>query len=748
VDGRPGLSGLLGSQRAESRPSNDVGGGTVIRRLVRRFTTRFPGVVGFEVLAITAQAPLFALAIAVALLGHEIAFWAIIVFFAQALVLAVILLLIETRREKQQLDLPLAGLAGLVTGSTPGTEGWGELTGQPGARRVLLERIGESLSLRHLAAFVLQNDSALVYDAIALRASSGRFDADALGDLGRGLTGADRMRVSAVLGRVDFDYVVALARAMHVHAHPATDGVLEVAFSRRIPVRQEAMVLLAQTLLLVGRSDEATAVLADIRESGWDGSRLLSDLINPFTEGSATSEATWLATLNQMYSAAGLEPLHLDPDATLLPFDRIRVAAPAGLVADGPLVSVVMSTFQPGVEALSAARAILGQTWGNLELLIMDDASGPAYDAALTELAGLDERVTVVRAETNGGTYVRRNDALLIARGDYVTIQDSDDWSHPRRLELQVRHLEMHPEAPANLLSTIRVSPELRFSQPRGTGLRLAEPSLLFRREIVLDRIGFFDSVRRGADSEYRTRIERAFDVTVPRLAIEAPVMLQRFELASLSGTDFKSGWTHPARLAYRSAYLAWQLDILKRGDVPRLDVAPDGRPFPAPPRISGEPVQPRSFRVVVAGDGRTGVNGESAVLQATLRASGLPVGEVAFLQLSSLRSVNHPVLDPGLQLVLNAGLCGEVLIGDEATADLLVIMHADAVLGLPRTPTQIRADRVVVFADPNLEGAPGGVGHALPDVEAMCRLHFGVTPEVRTAPRRATVSLADLWSE
>lgn len=722
----------------------------MILSVARRFAARFQGADRVEVLAVLAQFPLFAVTIAVALLGPSVASWALLVFAAQAVIVLIGVAILEVRRFRRRGLEPAASgpdsRPTRVVGATPATEPWAVLAESPGDRRTLIERAAASLPLRHLTLFGLQNDSPLVYDVLAHLASGGRFDADGLAALGRDLETPAGARVAVAAGVADLDALVALARVMREHRHPGFPGVLSAAMSALRRVRPETLQMLAELLISVDRRDDAATVLQRVVEPSWARDRLLSDLLNPFTAPDGASEEAWLASVNEMYLAAGLEPIELDADTAAAPFDRMRVSAPSGSLTDGPLVSVIMSTYRPGRETLAAVRSILDQTWGRLELLVMDDASGPEYDDVLDAVAALDDRVKVVRAAGNAGTYVRRNDALLIARGDFVTIQDSDDWSHPRRLETQVRHLEAHPEMPANLLSTVRVSSELRFTQPRGTALRLAEPSLMFRRELVLDRVGFFDTVRRSADSEFRTRLERGFDLSVTRLELEAPLMLQRFDLVSLSGGDFGSGWTHPARFAYRSASLAWQRAESRAGRVPRMEFPAAGpRPFPAPARISGADAVPSDARIVVAGDGRATPGGEAERLEAVLRAAAGGRDRVAFLQLASLRAAQAHILEPRLQLLINAGGVGEVTLLDDLSVDLLVIAHADAVVGLPRTPGGIRAARVVVLADPELELAADGVGYALPHVRRLCLEHFGVLPEIRPISRRDPIDLDSL---
>ncbi len=87
----------------------------------------------------------------------------------------------------------------------------------------------------------------------------------------------------------------------------------------------------------------------------------------------------------------------------------------------------------------TAVRSILQQSYSNLELIIVDDASTDSTPQLLMEIERSDPRVKVILKTTNDGTYVSKNTGLLQAQGEIIALQDSDDWSHPDRPCLQRR---------------------------------------------------------------------------------------------------------------------------------------------------------------------------------------------------------------------------------------------------------------------------------------------------------------------
>ena len=110
-----------------------------------------------------------------------------------------------------------------------------------------------------------------------------------------------------------------------------------------------------------------------------------------------------------------------------------------------PLVSVVMPVWNDARWLGEAIDSILGQTLHELELIVVDDGSTDETPAILEAYAARESRVRVLRV-THGGTARALNHGLDASTAEFVANLDSDDWSHPDRLSLQVRFLRDHPE--------------------------------------------------------------------------------------------------------------------------------------------------------------------------------------------------------------------------------------------------------------------------------------------------------------
>ena len=110
-----------------------------------------------------------------------------------------------------------------------------------------------------------------------------------------------------------------------------------------------------------------------------------------------------------------------------------------------PTVSVVMSVYNAGRFLRPAMDSVLGQTFRDVEYVVIDDGSTDDSPRVLREYAGRDPRVRLT-LRGNKGLTATLNEALHQARGEFVARMDCDDVSLPRRFEHQLAYLRANPD--------------------------------------------------------------------------------------------------------------------------------------------------------------------------------------------------------------------------------------------------------------------------------------------------------------
>jgi glycosyltransferase involved in cell wall biosynthesis len=95
--------------------------------------------------------------------------------------------------------------------------------------------------------------------------------------------------------------------------------------------------------------------------------------------------------------------------------------------------SVIMPAYQAEDTVREAVESVLAQTVGDLELIVVDDASGTPVSEALTGIH--DPRLHILTRHKNGGPAAARNAALRVARAPLVSQLDADDTWAPDYLE-------------------------------------------------------------------------------------------------------------------------------------------------------------------------------------------------------------------------------------------------------------------------------------------------------------------------
>ena len=111
--------------------------------------------------------------------------------------------------------------------------------------------------------------------------------------------------------------------------------------------------------------------------------------------------------------------------------------------SDAPRVTVVLPVFNAGQYLRLAVLSIIGQTFTDWELLVIDDAS---TDNAIETIADLvDARIRIIRNAANIGLAATLNIGIEQARGRFFARMDQDDVAYPERLARQVALLEENP---------------------------------------------------------------------------------------------------------------------------------------------------------------------------------------------------------------------------------------------------------------------------------------------------------------
>ena len=109
-----------------------------------------------------------------------------------------------------------------------------------------------------------------------------------------------------------------------------------------------------------------------------------------------------------------------------------------------PLVTVLLAVHDGEPYVGAAVASVLGQTVSDLELLVVDDASGDGTPEILEAVR--DDRLRILRSDEQRGLAASLNRGLDEARGTYVARLDADDIARARRLELQLERIRSAPD--------------------------------------------------------------------------------------------------------------------------------------------------------------------------------------------------------------------------------------------------------------------------------------------------------------
>lgn len=236
------------------------------------------------------------------------------------------------------------------------------------------------------------------------------------------------------------------------------------------------------------------------------------------------------------------------------------------------LVSVCMPVFNRETTVAACVASILDQSYGDLELIVVDDASTDRSVEVVRSIR--DSRIKLVEQPTNQGVVAARRLANDLAVGEFVAIMDSDDIAVTHRLKLQVEALRegldfcggwasFFSETPSNrtrLWRTPRSRDEAATELLRGSPI--ANPTIMFTAD-YLQRIDDFYLARQVPAADYGLW---------ERLLPDPNLRFENLQLPLVHYRHHDDQMTKPASVRNRHAATSVRMQVLARFGLDRSD--------------------------------------------------------------------------------------------------------------------------------------------------------------------------------
>ena len=408
--------------------------------------------------------------------------------------------------------------------------------------------------------------------------------------------------------------------------------------------------------------------------------------------------------INTVFDGYGLDKIgHNQNGPTLL--DSISSASSsvtAHNTSEQVKVSIIMPAYNAEQTISTAIKSVLQQTWTNLELLVVDDCSDDSTAEIIKKHAAEDGRIKLIKCSLNQGPFVAQNMGLKQATGEFVTCHDADDWSHPRKIEIQANHLIENDDYIGNTSQLIRIDQDLQIHRAEFSSnyIKRNYSSFMFRKREVLESVGFWDSVRFGGDSEFLRRVRSYFGSESVKDIESGPLSLARKSGTSLtSSTAFgANGFLYGANKYYKDRQIAWHEDD---GDI-FIDFPLTERHFYLPRPLRPDCTSARSnrhFDVIICSDFRLEGGSTFSSIE-EIKAQNQAGLNTAIVQMNRYDIDPGRTLDKNIRKILDTRQAEMLFYGEKASCDLLIIRHPAILEELQEYVPDINAKNIIIVAN------------------------------------------------
>jgi len=182
-------------------------------------------------------------------------------------------------------------------------------------------------------------------------------------------------------------------------------------------------------------------------------------------------------------------------------------------------VSVIITAYNEEKKIERSVCSILNQTYKEIELIIINDGSTDRTIDVINKFC--DPRIHVVNRE-NLGRIKSLNEGLKIAKGEYIAINDADDYSELDRIEKQVRYLDSNDDVGVLGTSYFRIdsirgekyirhypTEDYAIKRDMCKYIPICQGTVMYRRNLIINAGGYNENFEDIEDLELWIRVGR-----------------------------------------------------------------------------------------------------------------------------------------------------------------------------------------------------------------------------------------------
>ena len=226
---------------------------------------------------------------------------------------------------------------------------------------------------------------------------------------------------------------------------------------------------------------------------------------------------------------------------------------------NNPVVSVIMSVYNDEKYVPFAIDSILNQSFKDFEFIILNDGSTDKTLEILKEYKSKESRIVLIDQENKGLTK-SLNIGIKKAKCKYIARMDSDDISHPQRLQKQIDFLEINQEygfVGTNIEKIDEKGKHIEFNITKYSNAEIqktlcnrncfAHGSVMINKEIVGDKLWYDEEFKYGQDYSLWAKIAKKFKVS----NLQEPLYKLRLHENSISKEKIEEQSIYAGVVAY-----------------------------------------------------------------------------------------------------------------------------------------------------------------------------------------------------